>query len=118
MSRRLNRTGFTLVEIMIALAIISLLALVAIPNFIRVREIAKEKICAHNMRQVENGLDRYAANNIVSDFTDVTMDDIVPVYIRDTPECPSGGTYSWNASGTVSCDIHTGEENIPRGCGG
>jgi len=105
-----RKHGFTLLEIMIALAVLSLLALVAIPNFIRVRDIAKEKICAHNMRQIESGLDRYAADNLASAFSDLAMNDIVPDYLRDTPECPSNGTYSWNASGTVSCDMHTREE--------
>lgn len=107
MNKKLSKTGFTLVEIMIALAIISLLALVAIPNFVRIRAVAKEKICAHNMRQIEDALNRCAADNTIYTFSDLSMSDIVPDYLRDTPSCPSNGSYSWNASGTASCDIHT-----------
>jgi len=108
MNKRLNQTGFTLVEVMIVVAIIGLLAAIAIPNFVRSREIAKENICAVNKRQIEDALQRYAAFVATSTFTDIEMTDIAPDFARNEPTCPSGGTYSWDASGTASCSVHDG----------
>ena len=54
------KKGFTLVEIMIVVAIIGLLAAIAIPSFMRARTTSQANACINNLRQIESAKDQYA----------------------------------------------------------
>ena len=105
---RIRNAGFTLVEIMIVVAIIAMLCAIAIPNFIRARLTAQQTTCIDNLRQLEAakqlwGVEtRQAATAIPAD-TDL----IGPaLYVRNMPACPNSGTYSYNAiSDLTTCTI-------------
>ncbi len=59
MHKLLGKKGFTLVEIMIVVAIIGLLAAIAIPNFVKARESAQTNACISNLKQIEGAIVLY-----------------------------------------------------------
>ena len=58
-----SRQGFTLVEIMIVVAIIALLASIAVPNFLRARKRSEAAKILEDLRQIDNATDEYAIDN-------------------------------------------------------
>jgi prepilin-type N-terminal cleavage/methylation domain-containing protein len=91
-----RRSGFTLVEIMIVVAIIGLLAAIAIPNFIKAREASQKNACIANLKQIDGAKNTWALENKkVSTDTPNTGDLYgATLYIRDQPFCPANGTYT------------------------
>ncbi len=78
MLRKLNtkRAGFTLVEIMIVVAIIALLAAIAVPNFLRSRKRSQATQVLEDLRILDGAVDQYAIENskgasITPSFADV-----------------------------------------------
>jgi prepilin-type N-terminal cleavage/methylation domain-containing protein len=98
--------GFTLVEIMIVVAIIAILAAVAIPNFISYRKQSQATACVANMKQIQSAKEMWYMNN----STDPSLNDLVgsEKKIKTNPVCPAGGTYTVGDSTTdPSCSIGT-----------
>ena len=83
--------GFTLVEIMIVVAIIGLLAAMAIPNFVQAREQARTQTCIGNLHQIDGAVQRWALDLRKDSSEPVTYVDISG-YLRNSVTCPSGGT--------------------------
>lgn len=111
----MKKRGFTLVEIMIVVAIIGILLTIAIPSFMRARETARAKACQENLQKIDSAKEQWALENNLSNGSEVPdgwLDDDNIVgpegYIKKKPVCPAGGTYTPNPIGTdPECSIGT-----------
>ena len=106
--------AFTLVEIMIVVAIIGLLAAIGVSNFIRARSTSQANACINNMHQIDGAVTEWALEKgkKTGDPAPSLADDLTP-YIRlnsssSIPSCPAGGNYIMSTVGEIpqiSCSL-------------
>ena len=90
-SIRSRKGGFTLLEIMIVVAIIGMLASIAIPHLGQARKKAQENVCINNLRQIESAIQRWSLDMKKDEGEPVTYNDIRG-YLQHSVVCPAGGT--------------------------
>ena len=96
--------GFTLVEIMVVVAVISLLAAIVIPNLLKAGAKSQATTCINNLRQIDTAVQQFSieAGKHVGDVINYP-NDLTP-YIRLNPQglippCPARGVYTLNTVG-------------------
>ena len=111
---KISKKGFTLIEIMIVVAIIGLLAAIAIPNFVHARTTAQQNACINNLRQIDGAKQEWALENKANP-TSVPVDSNIQPYMgRGTqgslPTCPLDTTATFDSSYSI------GSVSVPPTC--
>ncbi len=99
--------GFTLIEIMIVIAIIGTILAIALPNFFKTRVTARKNICIENLSQIESAKQIWGVETGKKDG-DVPVDAELfgpALYMKKKPSCPGNGVYDLGTIGSVpSCN--------------
>lgn len=94
--RNAARKGFTLIELMIVIAIIGVLAAIAVPNFRAARERANTRACYANQKTIAGAIEMYNldANTKIEKLDDGMGDTLVKGgYLQSKVQDPGGGSF-------------------------
>lgn len=101
-----NSRGFTLIEIMVVILIITVLMSIAIPSWQRSRIISQDRVCVSQLHKIDGAKETWALDNRKVTGDAPAMSDLYPDYLHSEPVCPASGTYLPNPVGdNPTCSI-------------
>jgi prepilin-type N-terminal cleavage/methylation domain-containing protein len=103
-----RRDGFTLIEILIVVAIMGIILGIALPAFLKSRTQARKQVCIENISQIESAKQQWGLENGKNEGDRPVDADIFGdnAYIKKKPNCPAGGVYDLMVVGTITtCTI-------------
>jgi len=114
--KREKSIGFTLIELMIVIAIIAILASILVPNFSKSKGKAQLEACKSNLRNISMAMEMYASDYSGHHSPSLTSTPqqwndcayLVPAYLKAAPQCPLYGYY-------IICANHPGFRSAPAG---
>ncbi|MHB8127137.1 MAG: prepilin-type N-terminal cleavage/methylation domain-containing protein [Desulfitobacteriaceae bacterium] len=101
-----NNYGYTLMELIIALAMIATISTVALPNYTKYIESTREKMCINSRQTIIYEYHLYCITE-----PEITLSDYISIYYPgyEAHLCTSNGTYTASGSGemaTLTCTMH------------
>jgi prepilin-type N-terminal cleavage/methylation domain-containing protein len=108
MKKQVFRTGgFTLIEIMIVVAIIGMLMGVAMVNINKSRVVAQKQTCIISLKAIDGAKEQWATEFKKANGDAVDEAGVISYLNKNLrPECPAGGTYTFNAVGqSPTCSL-------------
>lgn len=94
--------AFTLIELMIVIAIIAILAAILVPNFIRARANGQLTACKSNLKSLATALEVYSAEH--GSRYPANLDTLTPDYVKTIGTCPAVGSDTYTAGFTSASD--------------
>lgn len=105
------KDGFTIIELLIVLAVIAIILSIAIPNYAKSRLESQKNACIANLRQINSAVDEWVIENKIGTGTvpAESDDEAIYAYLKGSrPRCPAAGVYTIHAVGSteqVTCSL-------------
>ena len=107
--RRLDKNGFTIIEMIVVISIIAILGAIAIPSFIGYTEKAKKEVCKVNCLELERMYETYLTMEGI-EHSEAVFAQYLHEYGGNI--CPGHGEIDY-VDGKVRCSVHSKENNVP-----
>ena len=118
-----DKKGFTLVELMVVVAILGVLTMVAIPVFNNSTKKAETTTCQANQRTIESAISMYQADKGAGKLPADVAELVTDGYLKEAPKCPSykedtDAAYNIDKQGNVTCLKETSHNKTTTETGG